>query len=173
MHAPWAALMLPAALDGPTTELLSQLCSLDGFACEWRAPGVLVVPPVLDGPALEKLCEVLTVLDERALRQDPTLPNLYQSGAYYELRPEYWLSVPWALVCLSCGHGLDCKVLATWRCAELRVRRGERGARCVWSRHATPAKVVYHVRVRRADGRIEDPSARLGMRSVLPAERSA
>lgn len=174
MHAPWAALFVPPALDGPTTELLAHLCATLGTSCEWRSGGVLVIPPILSGPRLEALCEVLTAINERALRQDPSLPNLYQSGAYYEPRPEYWLSIPWALLCLQYGHGLDCKVLATWLCAELRVRGGERGARCVWSRHVTPSKVVYHVRVRRADGRVEDPSARLGMRSVTePAQRSA
>jgi hypothetical protein len=89
-------------------------------------------------------------------------PSLYASGVRYAReartvsggRREEWL-VP-SLV-RARGRG-DCEDLATWRAAELR-RQGERGARAI----AVPSGVGFHIVVRRADGRIEDPSKRLGM----------
>lgn len=131
----------------------------------WAA---LVVPAELNGRTVERFCDLLTGLDEDFLRAHPKTPPLYRSGAFYRLLPEYWLSVPWAMLAIYMGMGLDCKSLACWRTAELRVWGGEPGARCVWSEHPTPTKVVYHVRVRRADGSIEDPSALLGMNAGLP-----
>lgn len=130
----------------------------------WAA---LYVPAELDGPTLEDLCEMLVRQNERYLRKHPEVPLLYRSGAYYRLQPEYWLAIPWAILSLRMGLGLDCKTLAAWRAAELRARAGER-ATCVWSSHPTPEKLVYHVRVRRANGSIEDPSAYLGMNAALP-----
>jgi hypothetical protein len=162
----WGALIVPPELDEPTDRLLATLCGALGAYCDVRQPGVVVLPQLLDGSTLEPLCEALTVINERYLRQVPRTPNLYESGVRYTLLPEYWMSIPWALWYASLGYGVDCKVLAAWRAAELRVRYGERGARCVWSKYEMPGKVVYHVRVRRADGRIEDPSVLLGMTSV-------
>lgn len=131
----------------------------------WAA---LFVPPELDPRTLERLCEFLSAVNEDWLREHPEAPNLYDSGAWYELQPEHWLTIPWALRMLRLGVGLDCKVLSAWRVAELRVRYGE-AARCGWTRYLTPDKLVYHVWVLRADGHKEDPSVLLGMRSALPA----
>jgi hypothetical protein len=133
----------------------------------WAA---LVVPGELDGPTLELMAEFLTRLNEKWLREHPETPALYESGAFYVLQPEYWLTIPWAItIGIRLGHGLDCKVLSAWRAAELRVRGNEPTAACIWSAHLSGPKLVYHVRVRRGDGRIEDPSAYLGMHAALPA----
>lgn len=133
----------------------------------WAA---LVVPADLDLPTLELFTEFLTKLNERYLSRHEA-PPLYRSGAFYRLQPEYWLTIPWALHAVKMGLGLDCKSLSAWRAAELRVRLGER-ARCIGSEHHTPEKTVYHVRVQRGDGRIEDPSAILGMNAALPSASS-
>lgn len=133
----------------------------------WAA---LFVPAELDLPTLDLFTEFLTRLNERYLRGHAA-PPLYRSGAFYRLQPEYWLTVPHALTAIQVGMGLDCKSLSAWRAAELRVRFGE-PARCVGSEHVTPEKVVYHVRVQRGDGRVEDPSAILGMNAALPARPS-
>lgn len=135
---------------------------------EGRPWAALFVPAGLDGETLDLLCEALTKTNERFLREHPEVPPLYWSGAYYKLQPELWISVPWALERVRQGLGLDCKVLAAWRAAEMRVREGDRNARCVWSRYRTHDKLVYHIKVRRGDGTEEDPSALLGMRSPLP-----
>lgn len=133
----------------------------------WAA---LVVPAELDGPTLELFCEFLTKLNERYLLSGAgrSAPALYQSGAFYKLQPEYWLTIPHAMHAIRVGLGLDCKSLSAWRAAELRIRGGEPGARCIWSAHPTAEKVVYHVRVRRQNGQVEDPSALLGMNAALP-----
>jgi hypothetical protein len=89
------------------------------------------------------------------------LPGLYASGVRYREEPgEDWRD---AIEVLARGAG-DCEDLACYRAAELQIS-GEAGA-C-----AIPVEVgragaerQFHIVVRRANGRIEDPSAVLGMR---------
>lgn len=129
--------------------------------------GALIVPPKLDGPTLDLMCELLVQLNVRYLRENPQTPPLYQSGVRYteEDGREHWKTIPWILwLWHNYGIGQDCDGLAAWRCAELRVRHGERSAKCIGTPHNLPGVLMYHVRVRRADGSIEDPSALLGMR---------
>ena len=62
----------------------------------------------------------------------------------------------------------NCDDLAPWRCAELRLREKEPAKiRIQWQRptlrDGTKGRKYFHIVVRRADGRIEDPSAKLGM----------
>jgi hypothetical protein len=52
----------------------------------------------------------------------------------------------------------DCKDLAAYRAAELRLQGEDARAFVV------PSPTGFHVKVRRADGSIEDPSIRLGMK---------
>lgn len=162
---------LPVPLYGSAATLP---LTLGGAPRPWNFEGMpwsaLFVPGILDKRRLALFCELLTQLDEIWLRDFPQTPNLYQSGVRYELMPqtEYWLEVPWALAFARAGHGVDCKTLAAWRAAELRVREGQPGARCVLSEYKSDTEHVYHVRVERQDGTIEDPSARLGMSSVMP-----
>ena len=85
-----------------------------------------------------------------------SLPLLYSSGVRYAREPgtEAWLTAP---ELFRRGQG-DCEDLSCTRAAELRAREGER---------ATPVPLRWergwHIVVRRADGRLEDPSVRLGM----------
>lgn len=121
--------------------------------------------PVAGATGLEAALECLVALDRVYLRTHPRAPRIYDAGIRYlrdadgasqDTPPsELWLTVP---DCIAAG-GADCKVLAAWRCAELRERDGELGARCVLSRVGR----LWHVRVRRSDGTIEDPSRVLGM----------
>jgi hypothetical protein len=120
--------------------------------------------PVAGATGLEAALECLVALDRVYLRTHPQCPGIYDAGIRYlrdadgasqETPPsELWLTVP---DCIASG-GADCKVLAAWRVAELRERHGEH-ARCVLSRHGR----LWHVRVARSDGTIEDPSRILGM----------
>lgn len=135
----------------------------------WAA---LYVPAELDVSTVEDFAEILTRQNVRYLMAHPETPLLYQSGAFYRIQPEYWLSIPWALQATRQGRGVDCKVLAAWRAAELRVFGGEPYTRCVGSEHPTPTEILYHVRVLRQDGRLEDPSAALGMRSVTEGSKA-
>lgn len=114
--------------------------------------------------ALDPLLAELVRRDEIYLAQNPATPPLYASGVRYVGEPpasERWLTVP---EMLAVGHG-DCEDTVSWRVAELRAA-GERGARAFWVSFppSTPnGWMLYHVLVRRADGRVEDPSRLLGM----------
>lgn len=102
--------------------------------------------------AIKTMLEACAETWARELRQRPVVP-LYRSGVRYE--PEPWGGDPeeWAPppVVLRRGWG-DCDDLVMWRVAELRAA-GEPATVQVMRRG-----VRYHVRVRRADGRVEDPS---------------
>jgi len=122
--------------------------------------------PVSGPMGLEAALEALVALNRVYLRTHPRTPALYQAGVRYlrdadaatqDTPPaELWLTIP---DCRSAG-GADCKVLSAWRVAELR-ERGELRARCLLSRKGH----LWHVRVTRSDGTIEDPSRALGMGS--------
>lgn len=93
------------------------------------------------------------------------VPPLYQAGVRYEREP--WAGkyeeFADALTVYRRGWG-DCDDLVAWRVAELR-EAGERNADVSISFPYPPKRrgVMYHAMVRRADGSLEDPSARLGM----------
>jgi len=123
------------------------------------------MPPKLSGRVLDILLPALVALDEDYLRMHPKTPPIYASGVRYEPEPpgqEQWLTIPWILMRKAQGRGADCEDLACWRTAELRVRAGE-NAKAVWSCRKTAKGTVYHIRVKRSNGKIEDPSAALGM----------
>ena len=112
--------------------------------------------------ALAQLLEALAGVNEAWLREHPWAPSLYESGVRYEEEPEGrddWQDIPETLA-LRVG---DCEDLGCWRIAELRTRVREY-ARPFVKRSVVGARTIYHVAVRRADGRLEDPSRILGMR---------
>jgi hypothetical protein len=107
--------------------------------------------------------DALTAWNVAALRERP-LPSLYNAGVRYQREPvcrtngvehicEEWLT---AHEVAARGWG-DCDDLGPWRAAELRLL-GE-PAQAV----PRPSAAGWHIVVRRADGSIDDPSARLGM----------
>jgi len=109
------------------------------------------------------LLDAWTEVDVAWLEAMPGIPNLYDSGVRY-YADKFWEG-PW-LDCVTAAlmRFADCKSLATWRCAELRVRHGI---------HAVPefSRVLlsdgsqwFHVFVRLPDGTFEDPSRLLGMK---------
>lgn len=107
------------------------------------------------------LLDALTSINRDWLRRHPETPSLYTSGCRYindRKGEENWYDIPNAIE----RRGGDCKVLAAWRCAELQVR-GEAAMCTVFYRNLGPDSRLYHVQVLMPDGRIEDPSARLGM----------
>ena len=92
------------------------------------------------------------------------LPLLYEAGVHYAREPmcrtdgvermcEEFVTAPEVL---RRGFG-DCDDLGCYRAAELRMQ-GEKA-----NAFARRSPAGWHVVVRRADGSIEDPSARLGM----------
>lgn len=118
-------------------------------------------------PASERvlglLLEALTQANTIYLDQHPQTPPLYRSGVVYrreESGQEEWETIP---LVLTCGYG-DCEDLAAWRAAELR-KQGVNAACSFYFRRRGPMS-IYHIVVRHPDGRIEDPSSLLGMRSA-------
>lgn len=88
--------------------------------------------------------------------------RLYESGIVYREEAPHmdeWQDIPETL---ARGFG-DCEDLACWRIAELRVRDDEHALPYL-GRADREDHVLYHVKVRRVDGSLEDPSRILGMR---------
>lgn len=110
-----------------------------------------------DPAALRAATMGLVALNRVIMRRRP-LPPLYRSGVRYRIEGvgnENWNT---ADVVFRKGIG-DCEDLAAWRVAELQLA-GELGA----MPHIIKTGFKrYHAQVRRADGRIEDPSRVLGM----------
>jgi hypothetical protein len=93
----------------------------------------------------------------RAARAGRPLPPLYTAGVRYSrVDPNERWQLPSETFARRRG---DCEDLAAWRAAELRLR-GEPAT--VGVRRTGPR--VLHAVVVRADGTIEDPSRKLGMR---------
>jgi hypothetical protein len=90
-------------------------------------------------------------------------PSIYASGVRYrpepeDGKPEEFAAIP---MVLERGWG-DCDDLAPWRVAELQEAGEPAKIRITWRRRRNGRR-LYHVVVRRGDGRVEDPSKLLGM----------
>lgn len=109
------------------------------------------------------ICKMLDVLEEinaAILKTFPNTPRLYDAGICYveeKLGQDKWQDIARTLQ-LKAG---DCEDLAAYRVSELR-HAGE-NARHVVEHRKGPGLVLYHIKVIRGDGTIEDPSAVLGM----------
>lgn len=100
------------------------------------------------------------------LRSHPNTPLLYESGVRYKseierhgFSKEEWFDIPHIL---ERGEG-DCEDLACWRVAELR-KSGVRAKAAVKGKTIAPTVTLFHVLTQWPNGRLEDPSKKLGMR---------
>lgn len=98
------------------------------------------------------------------LRRFPKTPPLYQAGVRYRLEPDGTEDFADIETVIDRGYG-DCAHLSAWRVAELRENGEQATIRLEWVKNPRTGQRMFHVLVRRADGRIEDPSTLLGMRS--------
>lgn len=91
------------------------------------------------------------------LANNPQIPSLYSAGVRYRReKPDKWLGPSQVFA----QHHGDCEDLCGWRVGEIR----NAGARA--RAHAYRARPhMWHVVVLFPDGRVEDPSKILGMRS--------
>ena len=127
--------------------------------------------PVLNKLILGYLLEALTLVDVAILKRNPDLPNLYDSGVRYRREPvgqEDWDDT---VELYRIGYG-DCEDLCAARSAELRVRHGIAAKPIVKGpKRLDNGLMLYHIQVQLPDGRILDPSVKLGMgsRTVSPA----
>lgn len=115
--------------------------------------------------AARRLIAATVLVNIAHLRAFPNTPDIYASGVRYRLEPPDVEDFTDLQVLIDRGWG-DCAQLVSWRIAELRVRHNEKATiRVTWVRNPEDGKRMFHIQVRRADRRIEDPSTRLGMRS--------
>jgi len=124
----------------------------------------------LSEKALKLMLAGLMLIDEEEIRQFPGLPPLYKSGVRYQeqVGREDWQD---ALTTYKLQAG-DCKCLACWRAAELRVRQNVDARPMFTFRRANDGpsvppdrrRYLFHIVVLLPDGTIEDPSKVLGMR---------
>ena len=100
------------------------------------------------------------------------IPLLYESGVRYRAEPEGqedWLDILSALQAHKeemkggAKATIDCEDLACWRAAELQAQGIAAHPVFVW-RKINDGSHLYHIVVRYPDGRIEDPSRKLGMK---------
>ena len=113
--------------------------------------------------ALQTLLMALMYVDMFYLQTHPEAPALYESGVRYSEEPpgqEDWQDVP---TTLAMGEG-DCEDLACWRAAEYRVRHNIMASPTFTCKKRPNGGYLYHILVKLPDGRVEDPSRRLGMR---------
>jgi hypothetical protein len=132
------------------------------------------------GRRMQILLDALTKIHLDHLRHYPKTPSLYDSGVVYEREPpgrEDWQDI---LTTLR-RRGGDCEDLATWRAAELMMRGvparafghprpmmipracGEGEVACEGK---SDVGTLWHILVRWPNGKIEDPSKKLGMQGA-------
>lgn len=126
-------------------------------------PVLSIVLPYRGKAEIDLALAVTTAIDVWQLRRR-RFPRLYESGVLY--RPERCEAAHVPGACerfLSAEQALaegwaDCDDLAPWRTAEL-ILAGDLRARAF----CRPSEAGWHCLVEHGDGRIEDPSAILGM----------
>lgn len=124
---------------------------------------------ILRHQTLYEALAALTRINVRILSaaKPGAIPKLYDSGVRYIAEPEGaedWLDILSALRQLRDPKlPVDCEDLACWRAAELQMEGIEAHPVFLW-RRMPDGSHLYHIVVRYPDGRIEDPSKRLGMR---------
>lgn len=115
-------------------------------------------PSVWLVPFLRAMVEV----NEAYLLSRLNTPEIYKSGVRYRpdvVGKERWWDIPQIL---RAGYG-DCKKLAPWRAAELRVRHSVQARALPVLQTMANGIILVHVIVELPDGRTEDPSRLLGM----------
>lgn len=135
----------------------------------------LAFTPAWSRAASERVIDILleaqVEIDCLYLRLNPRTPHPYESGVRYfhDATREEWLAIP---ACLRATIA-DCKSLAAWLAACYRTSGVDRAARCckTFSLLEMPGGrelLLFHIRVQRGDGSIEDPSRVLGMNQEEP-----
>lgn len=110
--------------------------------------------------SVKELVEALARIWARRLRKLP-LPALYRSAIRYEPEQHQGKFEDWQSPIVTFERGLgDCDDLVIYRLAEL-LAKGENASVQVMSLRSASG-VRMHVRVRRGDGSVEDPSILLG-----------
>ena len=102
------------------------------------------------------------VIVNRAQIKAGEVGPLYASGVRYRDEPPGTETFRDAYTINRLGHG-DCAHLAAWRVAELQEQGEKSNIRVKWFKRKPGRGRLYHIQVRRGNGKIEDPSKLLGM----------
>lgn len=116
------------------------------------------IPSPVDARTLNIFVRALCAYNVLWLRAHPDTPNIFESGVRYQTQPigvEHFIPIP---LIIQAGSG-DCDQLASWRAAELRVRKNVKAMPEV----KRMGSGLFHVFVRMPNGAAEDISAHLGM----------
>lgn len=98
-----------------------------------------------------------------AKRRGRPIPPLYRSRVQFQPEPGPHEEFADVITVLRRGWG-DCDDLVAWRVAELQEAGEAADVRIYWRKPKTPGgEIRMHAQVRRANGKIEDPSRFLGM----------
>lgn len=108
---------------------------------------------------IRSFIEALITVNLEYLKEHPDTPRLYNSGVRYQYHGTGG-ELRTIQQCLFHGSA-DCGSLPAWRIAELIFHGEDRKAQPMIS--FPDGSSVYHCRVVRGDGRIEDPNMALGM----------
>lgn len=125
------------------------------------------------GSAIKALLDAQVANNRLYLSLHSSVPPLYASGVRYEHEPKTFRfqgepAEEFALIPIVLARGWgDCDDLAPWRVAELQHAGEPAKIRIQWKRRilagGRKGRKYFHIVVRRGDGSIEDPSAKLGM----------
>lgn len=132
------------------------------------------------GQVIKNLLDAQVLNNRLFLQLHPRTPPLYRANVRYENEPAWTFQnepvEEFALIPVVLGRGWgDCDDLSPWRVSELQNHGEKAKIRIQWKRPVNKAGVpigrkLFHIVVRRADGSIEDPSAKLGMyERTIPA----
>ena len=113
------------------------------------------------GLAIKPILDAQVKINQLFLRTH-NVPPLYESGVRYQNEPDDGQEEFACIEPVYYRKWGDCDDLAPWRVAELRNAGEKAKIRIQWKRRRDGRK-LFHIVVRRANGRIEDPSAILGM----------
>ena len=112
--------------------------------------------------SINTLLATLTLVDVSYLQAHPEVPPLYASGVRYQAEcgsNDNWQDIPTTRR-LRTG---DCEDFACWRAAELQARHGIMAWPRSLMRRTPQGRIAFHTVVAWPDGRIEDPSRKLGL----------
>lgn len=133
-------------------------------------PVLSLVMPFKGQGDIDFALSLATMIAERELKANPSIPLLAKSGVRWKRDPtcktpqvegscERFLS---PLQVLAEGEVGDCDDIGPWYAAELRLGRGVKQDKNAQAK-SRPSDIGYHVIVERSNGKIDDPSRQLGM----------
>jgi hypothetical protein len=111
---------------------------------------------------VRSLLQALVMVNRIELRANKSIPPLYKAGVRYKREPAGQESFEDINGVMSAGWG-DCEDLSAWRVAELQEAGENAAIRIKWRENRQTGKKLFHIQVRRGNGKIEDPSKLLGM----------